>query len=185
MAPTRAGEQTRAAQTLVLDPRIRRVGFAYFEAAILLDWGVRNVRNGEPKTRSARVIVPHLVRMLDEFEPAILLVPAVGTGGTRRSVPVQETVDAIVREARGRGIVVNAVTDRDVTCTFRSVVAGRMTKHTIAKVVAKWFPELGPRLPRPRRLWEPERHGTPMFNAVAMYRAWQGLPAKSQGEAEP
>ena len=182
MVQTHAGEQTRAARTLAIDPHIRRIGFAYFEAAILLDWGVKNVRNGDLATRSGRVLVPYLVRMLDEFEPEVLLVPDVRPGGTRRSAPVLETVEAVVREAHRRGLVVHALTDGDVTATFRPVVKGRTKKRSVNDVIVKWFPELKPMLPRERRLWDPEQYFTAMFHAIALYCAWQGLPAKSRGE---
>jgi len=184
MVQTHAGEQTRAARTLAIDPHIRRIGFCYFDAAVLLDWGVKNVRNGDPATRSGRVLVPYLVRMLDEYEPEVLLVPAVHPGGARRSVPVQETVEAIVREARRRGVIVNAQTDEDVNATFRSVVKGRLNKRGINTVLVRWFPELKPMLPRSRQLWEPEQYFTPMFHAIAVYCAWQGLPAEGARGSE-
>ena len=149
----------------------------YFEAAVLLDWGVKNIRHDVPEVRVGRWLVPSLSQMLDHFGPAVLLVPDLRPGAIRRSPHVQVTVRAIAKEAVKRGITVHAVSDEQVRRTFERV-GGKPVKNkqAINRIVIEWFPELRPLLPKKRKLWEPERYATPLFAAVAMYCAWQGIP---------
>ncbi len=161
---------------MTIDPRIRRIGFASFDAALLEDWGVRNIRSQTPAVRVRRLLIPSLIRMLDRFEPAVLLVPDVRPGAVRRSQHVRETIQAVVREALGRGIVVQAVTDAEVKKAFRGLTGRGPNKQKINHLLVEWFPELQSSLPKARRLWESERYFTPLFDAIARYCAWQGVP---------
>ena len=161
---------------MTIDPRIRRIGFASFDAALLEDWGVRNIRSQTPAVRVRRLLIPSLVRMLDRFEPAVLLVPDVRPGAVRRSQHVRETIQAVVQEALGRGIVVHSVTDAEVRKAFRGRNGRGPNKQRINHLLVEWFPELQASLPEARRLWESERYFTPLFDAIARYCAWQGVP---------
>ena len=177
MAKSNSGERYRTARTLTIDPRIRRIGFAYFEAAILCDWGVKNIRADLPSVRVRRLLIPLLVKMLDRYRPTALLVPDVRVGAVRRSHHVREVVAGVVQEATRRDIAVFFVTEAQVRAAFQRVLRGaRPNKRRIDQTIAKWFPELEPWLPRVRRLWEPEGYAVPMFTAVAMWCAWQGVP---------
>lgn len=162
---------------MTIDPRVRRIGFAVFEAAILHDWGVRNVRSDVPASRVRRLLIPILVTMLDRHEPTVLLVPDVRSGAVRRSPYARETVNGIVREALDRGIVVCALTDGQVKAAFQQATGHkRPNKPQINAVIADWFRDLRPFVPKARRLWEPEGYFEPLFQAVAQYCAWQGVP---------
>ena len=176
MAQSNTRERYRSARTLTIDPRIRRIGFASFEAALLVDWGVRNFRSQTPVVRVRRLLIPALVRMLDRFEPEVLLVPDVRTGAVRRSQHVRETIEAIVQEALRRGIVVHSMTDIQVKNAFRHLNGRGPNKQKINQLIVEWFPELRPWLPRARKLWEPEPYAVPLFAAIAMWCAWQGVP---------
>ena len=176
MAQSNIRERDKAARTLTIDPRIRRIGFAYFDAARLEDWGVRNIRSQTPTVRVKRLLVPSLIRMLDRFEPAILLVPDVRPGAVRRSEHVRETIQAVVQEALRRGIVVHAITGAQVKKTFQRRNGPAPNKQEINRLVVQWFPELQSSLPEARRLWESERYFTPLFDAIARYCAWHGIP---------
>src|SRR5262245_42968384 len=99
-------------RTLSIDPRIRRIGWAYFEDALLADWGTRNVIQLSPPERVQRLLIPILIRMLDKFAPVRLVIPDVGPGGVRRSKHVREVIAAVATEALNRGIDVSAVSER-------------------------------------------------------------------------
>jgi|SRR5665213_2066711 len=177
MAKSNPGERYRTARTLTVDPRIRRVGFCYFEAALLCDWGIKNLRDDVPAVRVERLLIPLLVRMLDRFRPTILLVPDVRRGAVRRSRHVRDVITAIVKEATNRDIGVFFVSDAHVRSDFqRAVGGGRPNNYRIEQTIAKWFPELEPWLPRARRLWEPEGYAVPLFRAAAQWCAWHGVP---------
>lgn len=181
MAQRDAGERLRNRRTLIVDPRIRRIGYAAFDAAILVDWGVGNFRSQTPDARVRRLLIPALVRMLDRFEPEVLLVPDVRAGAVRRSQHVRETIGAVVQEALRRGIVVHHVADAQVKHAFRHLNGRGPNKQKINQLIVEWFPELRPWLPRPRKLWEPEPYAVPLFTAIAMWCAWQGVPPLKRG----
>ena len=176
MAQSNTRERDRAVRTLTIDPRIRRIGFASFDAALLEDWGVRNIRSQTPAVRVRRLLIPSLIRMLDRFEPAVLLIPDVRPGAVRRSQHVCETIQAVVREALRRGIVVHSITDAQVKKAFQRPNGRGPNKQKINHLLVEWFPELQASLPEARRLWESERYFTPLFDAIARYCAWQGVP---------
>ena len=176
MAQGNASERDRTARTLTLDPRIRRIGFAAFDGAMLEDWGVKNIRSQTPAVRVRRLLIPALIRLLDRVEPAVLLVPDVRPGAVRRSQHVRETIQAVVEEALRRGIVVHSVTDAEVKKAFRGLNGRRLNKQKINHLLVQWFPELRASLPKARRLWESERYFTVLFDAIARYCAWQGVP---------
>lgn len=161
---------------MTIDPRIRRIGFASFDAAMLEDWGIRNIRSQTPAVRVRRLLIPSIIRMLDRFKPAVLLVPDVRPGAVRRSQHVRETIQAVVEEALARGIVVHSVTDAEVKMAFRGLNGRGSNKQNINHLLVQWFPELRSSLPKARRLWESERYFTPLFDAIARYCAWQGVP---------
>jgi hypothetical protein len=182
MADSNLGKRDRAGRTLAVDPRIRRLGYAFFEGAMLHDWGVRNVRQDLPIVRVRRLLIPALVRMLDRFEPSVLLVPDVRSGAMRRSANVQTTIEGIVTEALNRGIVVCRVSDREIKIAFQKPTGRKRPNwQSMSEVITEWFPELLRHLPKERRLWEPERHFAPLFIAVAMFCTWRGVPAKRTG----
>jgi len=88
---------------------------------------------------------------------------------------VAKTIRAIVREAVRRGIAVHVVSSDTVMKSF-SQLSGEpaRNKEDIHNAILDRFPELTVMVPQPReKIWEPEQYFTPLFNAVAMYLAWQ------------
>jgi hypothetical protein len=49
---------------------------------------------------------------------------------------------------------------------------GCESKHSIAVLLAEWFPELALRVPAKRKLWESEPHNALLFDAVAIAVAY-------------
>jgi len=162
---------------LTIDPRIRRIGFAVFEDAILEDWAVKNIRELKPPQRVKQLLIPALVAMLERFEPTMLLVPAVRSATVRRSKHVRILIRAVTDEARERNITVVPISDARVRKAFQGFA--KPNKLNINRLLIEWFPPLRESLPKARKLWESERYFTPMFHAIAMYCAWQGVPDKA------
>lgn len=178
MANCNNARRHRAERILTIDPRIRRLCVAYFEGAVLGDWDIRNVRQDPPDLRVRKRLIPALIRMLDRYEPVALITPDIGPTGVRRSANVREVIQAVTREALERGIEVVAVSERQVRETFERARPGA-GRNKVARddLILEWFPTLSPQRPKARRDWEGERHATPLFDAIARWCAWKGLPA--------
>lgn len=166
---------------MTIDPRIRRIGAACFDGALLTDWEIKNFRADPPAVRIRTRLIPALVRMLDCYQPGVLLIPDIGPRGVRRSANVRAVIEAIEREALDRGIEVFAISDNQVKAAFSRVGPGAgKNKQRVNEVIVQWFPELKRWLTGKRKLWEPERYAQPLFCAVAMWCAWRGVPKKPQ-----
>jgi hypothetical protein len=88
---------------------------------------------------------------------------------------VARVIRTIVREAVYRGIAVHVISRDTVRKSFRQVNGepARNRQH-IDWSVLEFFPELTVIVPKPRvKIWQPEQYFTPLFNAVAMYLAWE------------
>ena len=172
----------RAGRVLTVDPRIRRIGVACFEGPLLVDWAIKNFRQGSPEVRVRRQLIPALIRMLDRCEPTVLLLPELGAKGVRRSANVREVIAAVQREASDRGIDVCSVSEMAVRAAFEDVRRGAgRNKVTRNEVITRWFPELEPARPRSRRLWESERYAVPLFDSIGRWVAWYGVPSRTAG----
>ena len=168
----------RLGRTLSIDPRSRRVAWAYFRDGDLRDCRIRTFRDESPSVRAGNLAEPYLVDLLDHLSPHALLVPRISGGGTRRrSGQVARTIRTIVREAIRRGIAVHVVSHDAVKGTF-SQVDGSPAKNVQDNhnAILERFPELTVMAPKPRvRIWDSEQYFTPLFKAVAMYVAWHHL----------
>jgi hypothetical protein len=177
MADRDSSRGRREQRILSIDPRIRRVGAAYFEGAVLADWAIRNIRQDPPDVRVRKRLIPALIRMLDHYEPTTLIVPDIGPQGVRRSANVREIVQAIAREAARLGIDVISLNDRQVKDVFETARPGTgRNKRTRNELLLEWFPTLEPQRPKARRTWDSEPHAQPLFDAIARWCAWRGLP---------
>jgi len=169
----------RLGRVLSIDPRIRRIAYAYFQDGVLRDCRLRNIRQDRPSVRVRLHIIPYLVEILDACDPHALLIPDVRSAGARRrGSHATQAIKALAREALARGIAVHVVRSDDVKKFFRQADGmPARNRNEIHRLVIGRFPELQTMLPRPRsKLWESERHNTPLFHAVAMYLAWQNKP---------
>lgn len=166
----------RLGRILSVDPRSRRVAWAYFRDGNLQECRVRTFRDQKASVRGKHQIVPYVAELLDQCSPHALLVPKISSAGTRRRSPqVARTIRIIVREAVGRGIAVHVVGADAVRNAFRQPDGTpAKNRQQIHMAILKQFPELTLMVPEPRlKIWEPEQYFTPLFSTVAMYLAWQ------------
>lgn len=176
MADRNGSRGSREQRSLSIDPRIRRIGTAYYEGAILADWAIRNIRQDPPDVRVRRRLIPAAIRILDRYEPTTLILPDIGPEGVRRSANVREILRAVGREAARRGIDVVAINDRQVKEVFENARPGAgRNKRARNEVILEWFPTLEPQRPRARRTWDSEPHAEPLFDAIGRWCAWMGL----------
>jgi len=177
MAASSADVRIRPRRVLAVDPRRNKVGFAFFQDAILEDWGGRAIRGGLLRDQTRGVLVAKVVRLLEHYRPQMILLPNTNKGQFKRSRFARSVIRAISSEAWSRQIRVSTVTPGKVKRIFdRARHSGGRTHQTKNAIVAEWFPPLRPRIPTERKAWHTERWSTPMFTAVALWCAWWGLP---------
>ena len=150
---------------LSLVPTSRPVGFAYFEGPQLIDWGVHGQRFPGRATGRAKRVVDDLVRRCD---PEIVLLPSTEVDARR---PFHKEIVAAIRKSP---VELGFATRRDVDRCFEEFLRPqRPTKHRVRVVLAEYFPELSPVVPRPRKPWQARDYWAPMFDAVAQAFAWK------------
>lgn len=130
----------------------------------------------QPGVRRVRYLIPALIRLLDQWQPDVLLLPeseAIGVRG--RSRHVCETIRAVKHEAIKRGILVHIVTYDDVRTALADTDGERLrNRGEITKKIVEEFPELAAFLQPPRSdVNDSELYFTPLFFSVAMYLAWR------------
>ena len=142
---------------VALEIRSRKSGFAVFNGATLLDWGVTTYG---PATSA----IQRIASLIDLNAPSIIV--------TRRrprlkdSQTVRNLLESIRREATRRAIRFQILDSRQVHSFF--IQRGRRNKHAIATLITEWYPELAWKLPPKRKPWQTEPYNATLFDAVAI-----------------
>ncbi|MCW5976482.1 MAG: crossover junction endodeoxyribonuclease RuvC [Bryobacteraceae bacterium] len=145
---------------LSIDPTSRGFGFAIIEGGSrLIDWGVVHATTDKHRKSLDRVL-----KLIDQYRPRVLVMEDVRRG-SRRGARARRLLSSIETLVERRGMKVKRVTQRKVREFFSS--SGARSKHRTAELIAKRFPELAPRLPRPRKPWKSEAEMMAVFDAVA------------------
>jgi hypothetical protein len=150
---------------LVLEVRRRRFGFVLFEESRLLDWGTGRCTDHGTAARKVRAL-------LLSYSPVIVI-----TRRRRRRFQggaCAHDLRQVRIEIEHRGIKFTSISERRVRSFFARY--GHETKQEIAVRLASEFPVLKPVLPKPRKPWNPERHATVIFDAVATDVAYVDKP---------
>jgi hypothetical protein len=156
---------TSSQHTIILgiSPSARGLGFAILEApGTLIDWGVKSVSGG--KNAGAFTKVSELISHYQPDSIAIEDIPQKTPGRARRVKTLNEQIVSIAKTS-----AVNiALLSRQQIRTF-FFVHGVGTKHALAELLAKRFPEeLASRLPPKRQPWMSEDYRIGIFEAVAL-----------------
>jgi hypothetical protein len=148
--------------TMAIAPTSHGFGYVVFDTPdLLIDWGVKDVRKNKVPDSVLKARV--LMHML---QPEVLVLEDAHHPSSRRSQRVRELIDAIADLAKDQGIAVARWSRGDVLSIFCRL--GAQSKDDIAGAVAKVLPELAPRLPRRRRIWESEHYSMAIFEAAAL-----------------
>jgi hypothetical protein len=146
-------------RTLALDLHPRSLGYAVFENADLLDWGLRKWPSRPLKTAGKKIC-----RLFDLWQPMRLLIRE---GAPRRVYDMAQAV------ARNANVPVVDVRRAVVQGAFRS--SKRPSRFDIAELISERHPELHPRLPAKRKLTDNEPFQLRMFNAAAVGMAFLSM----------
>jgi len=161
--------------TLAIVPSSRGFGYIVFENPDLpMDWGVKDVRNN--KMRDSLLKARVLMHML---QPPVLVLEDVHHASSRRGKRVKVLTEKMAELAESKGVTVVRYSRNEMLTVFERM--GAHSKDDIAAAVVKLVPELAPRLPPRRRIWESEHHSMAIFEAAALALTHF---ARSQGGSE-
>lgn len=151
--------QQHTLRVVAIDPTTRGFAYAVLEGEeSLIDWGLVHVF-----LRTDANLLFRVEQILNRCHPDLLVVE--DGRGTRRRQRARHIIKRIEELAKRRGLPVARVSRSCV----REALKPAFTKDDIALAVASIFPELGPRLPRPRdRSWKTEDERMNIFDAVSL-----------------
>jgi hypothetical protein len=153
-------------RTLALDLHPQSFGYAVFENAELLDWGLRKWPSRQLKTAGRK-----LGWLFNMWQPMRLLIRE---GAPRREYEMAQAV------ARNEKMAVVDVRRAVVQDAFQS--SNRLSRFDIAELISERYPELHPRLPAKRKLTENEPFQLRMFNAAAVGMAFRSMSHRQANE---
>lgn len=160
---------------VAVDARSSRLGYAVFEAPMrLIDWGVKGTKGRMGNARIAD--------LLALFQPSVVVLPRIVTNSKRNSVGVRSTVQAVRCEACRASLPIAIASERAVKTFFER--HGFRTRHEIASVLARSFPELAWKLPPRRKAWESEPARMSIFDAVRLGIAFLASQSNSEDSGE-
>lgn len=119
-----------------------------------------------PSREKNAACLARFAKILDRLQPAELVLEAFDKEQSVRSDRIRTLCLRMVDVAAARGIAFTVYSRADAARTFDG--AGAKTRDEIAEAVARHFPALSHRLPRPRKAWEGEDRRLALFNAGAL-----------------
>jgi len=148
--------------TLAIAPTSHGFGYVVFENPdLVMDWGVKEVRKN--KTCDCLLKARVLMHMV---QASVLVIEDINHSSSRRAKRVRILVEKLADLATQRGMTVVRCSRNDVLALFGKM--GAHNKDEIAAAVVKQVPELAPRLPPRRRIWESEHYSMGLFEAAAL-----------------
>ncbi len=143
----------------------QRAGVAVLDGAHgLLDWRIVHYKKNE----EARLIAAKkkLSELMALHMPTVVVLGRANLKQVHHAAAVESVARAIRREAAQRSIP--AVTLKRATVKDAFNDFGDRSREGIASMLARMFPELAPKLPPKRKIWQGEHSAITMFDAVAL-----------------
>ena len=154
---------THTPRIFALDPTTKGFGYAVLELPFrLVEWGLAHV-SGEKESGA----VARFEELLNQYRPDVVVLEDSAAPGSRRRPRVQKLLGKLQEIARERGIAVHTVSRLAVIECFSSPDK-RATKYSITKRLAETFPELGPKMPKRRKIYQSEDERIATFDALAL-----------------
>jgi hypothetical protein len=156
-------DPVRPERVLAIDPVARGFGFVVLEEEPLrlLDWGVTSCR----KKGTGECVGP-LNRLVVRYEPTVLVLEdPQGARASREAalVAFMATTGEVIEDGPVPVELYPRSAVRDVF-----IRAGARTKIQIVELLANRFPELRPRVPPRRQVWEGEDSRMSIFDALSL-----------------
>jgi len=141
-----------------IDPTTRGFSYAVLEGRDnLIDWGLCHLL-----VRTDSAVLSRVGQVLQRYNPDVLVVE--DGRGTKRRARACRLIHGIEAIAKRQNIPLVRVS----RSAIRRTLAPAQTKQEIAEAVARYFPELASRLPRPRKPWMTEDERMNIFDAVSL-----------------
>lgn len=159
--------QSNYFRNLAIAPSTKGFGFAVLEGEdSLVDWGVKSIKRESKNADSVKKIRD----LIAQYTPGILILEDVSVKGSRRSARIRKLAHQIIKMSKNRKVGVKLYSRDQLMKAF--IINGEKTKHALAEIIAKRFPEeLGASLPPKRKAWESEDVRMNIFDAVALVLA--------------
>lgn len=153
---------------LSIAPTTSGFGFALMEGLnTLADWGDKRIR----KDKNAGCVAA-VERMIRIYEPQVLVLEDSADKEIHRFPRIQLLTNEIAQSGRKYKLKVAVLRRKQVRQIFFRDRIG--TKHEVAEILARWYPEeLARRLPPIRRPWNKEDNRLSIFDAVALALAFR------------
>jgi hypothetical protein len=153
----------RYAFVLAIYLNTRGFAFVLFEGHLSpIDWGVKEIRGRRKHCRC----VASIDKILDRYEPDILVLQDTSPTGTRRARRVTRLNSAVAILGSDRAIPVYAYSREEVRSAFGEFALPN--KHSVAEVIAKHIPAFERYMPPPRKPWMSEDARMGLFDAAAL-----------------
>ena len=168
----------KSIRILAIAPSTRGFGFAVLEMQTLVDWGVKSVE-GDKNVGS----ITKVEELIALYQPGVIVLENSSAKHSRRSARIQTLDKQIIAMASICNVGVALFSREHVRQVF--FANGQGTKHALAEILAKRFPEeLGLRLPPKRRPWMSEDYRMDIFEAVGLAVTFFNLKSKTEPRSQ-
>jgi Holliday junction resolvasome RuvABC endonuclease subunit len=172
--------RTKHTRILGIAPSSRGFGFAVLEGQeTLADWGTKYVK-GDKNSQS----LANVKELIALYQPNVIALEDTSAKNSRRAPRIRALTKRIIALASSRNVKVALFSHKRIRAAF--FTNGPGTKHSLAEILAKRFPEqLSFRVPPRRRPWMSEDSRMNVFDAVALTQILQVLSKlRKQEEGE-
>lgn len=152
-------------RVFAIDPCPRGFGYVVLEGKeALVDWGLK-IPGSTPVDKNAWCLT-QMERLIARVRPEVIVLENTAVKGSRRYLRVKKLIQQMLALASRRKLRTCKISRLEMRQVF--AISGASTKHQMACTIAERFPEIAPRLPRPRKLWVGEAARMSIFNAAAL-----------------
>lgn len=138
------------------------IGFAvYSPSAGLLDWGTICCRYHRGDQALSKIAV-----LIEKYGPIELKIEDHRSNTFRRGEVACLRIKQALMLARKQGLSAKQLSPHEMKQNLN--LDPSSNRHDISLLIAKLFPVLADRLPKPRKIWQSESRGMSMFMAVAL-----------------
>ncbi|MEI6196805.1 MAG: hypothetical protein WCS42_21020 [Verrucomicrobiota bacterium] len=164
---------------LAIAPSYRGFGFVVLEGQDSLVEASDKTVKGDKNAQSLRKVDELIAR----YQPGVLVLENTSAKNSRRWPRIQALCKQIISHTVARKVTVKLYSREQVMKIF--LPDGQGTKHDLAQIMAKRFPEqLGPKLPPKRKFYMNEDPRMAIFDAVALAMVFRMKTNKNMRHAE-